>query len=180
LLDAAQAVLLAKGMHDTTMADVAVAAGLGKGTIYLYFESKQALLGALRRRYVDQIATELRASQTKADSASDEIAGLVRALITEGSRRPDLHHLLFHAAGIEEEEDAFVPVAAIFAEVVVRGRFDVSDTSLATHFVLGGAHAALVAAAHGAPAKRRRIIDEAIVFSLRALGAERAGRGAHT
>ena len=179
MLDAAQDVLLAKGIHDTTMADIAVAAGLGKGTVYLYFESKQALLAALRRRYVEQIATELRASQTKADSAADEIARLVRALITEGTRRPDLHHLLFHAAGIEEK-DAFAPVTAIFAEVVARGQFDVSDTNLATQFVLGGAHAALVAAAHGAPAKRRRIIDEATVLSLRALGVGRAGRGAHT
>jgi AcrR family transcriptional regulator len=41
-----------KGFHETTMEEVANAAGVAKGTIYLYFESKEHLLLALKRDFM--------------------------------------------------------------------------------------------------------------------------------
>ena len=46
LLRAATGVFVAQGYRRTQMADVAAAAGLSKGTVYLAFESKQALFHA--------------------------------------------------------------------------------------------------------------------------------------
>lgn len=46
LLEAATRVFIAQGYRRTQMADVAAAAGLAKGTVYLAFESKQALFHA--------------------------------------------------------------------------------------------------------------------------------------
>ena len=54
LLDAAATVFLDRGLAEATMADVAEAAGVAKGTVYLYFDSKSALLTALRARYTSQ------------------------------------------------------------------------------------------------------------------------------
>ena len=43
ILDAAMHVYAQKGYHAATIADVAEAAGLGKGTLYLYFKNKEAI-----------------------------------------------------------------------------------------------------------------------------------------
>jgi len=54
ILDAAEKVYVAQGSRDISMADVAVAAGLAKGTMYLYFPSKEELLLALHESHSDR------------------------------------------------------------------------------------------------------------------------------
>ncbi len=65
ILEAALAVFAQKGFAATRLDDVAVKAGITKGTIYLYFDSKQALFEALARQSVgaqiEQIKTQLAA-----------------------------------------------------------------------------------------------------------------------
>src|SRR5437773_4529805 len=49
ILEAAKRVFAKKGFHDATVDDVANAAGLAKGTVYLYYRSKQDVyLAALK------------------------------------------------------------------------------------------------------------------------------------
>jgi AcrR family transcriptional regulator len=55
ILDAAVRVFAEKGIPRTTVSDIAGAAGVAKGTFYLYFNSKEELLGALKERFVDEI-----------------------------------------------------------------------------------------------------------------------------
>jgi AcrR family transcriptional regulator len=52
ILDAALACFAEKGFAGTRMDDVAARAGITKGTIYLYFESKEALFKALARQSI--------------------------------------------------------------------------------------------------------------------------------
>lgn len=51
ILDAAMRVFADKGYHVATIADVAEAAGLGKGTLYLYFKNKEALATTMVERH---------------------------------------------------------------------------------------------------------------------------------
>jgi TetR/AcrR family transcriptional regulator, transcriptional repressor for nem operon len=168
VLDAAERVLLSRGLRDTTMADVAETAGLGKGTLYLYFNSKDELLAGLRHRYIEQIEADLLAAVAKSASSTDQLAALVHGLLAAAARQADLQHLLFHEAGFSEV-DAFAPVRAAFATVITGDAFDVPDPQLATDFVLGGVHAALVTAVHGTPAHRRRVADEVSRLVVRTL-----------
>ncbi len=55
LLAAARTVFRAKGISIATVSDVTEEAGVAKGTFYLYFDSKEALLGALKERFVDDL-----------------------------------------------------------------------------------------------------------------------------
>jgi AcrR family transcriptional regulator len=55
ILEAALRVFVDKGIPSTTVADITAAAGVAKGTFYLYFDSKEALLGALKERFVDEL-----------------------------------------------------------------------------------------------------------------------------
>jgi AcrR family transcriptional regulator len=55
LLAAARRVFAEKGLPNATISDVTEAAGVAKGTFYLHFDSKEALLGALKQRFVDDL-----------------------------------------------------------------------------------------------------------------------------
>lgn len=56
VLDAALALFIEKGFAATRVEDIAKRAGLSKGTVYLYFASKEALLEGLVRRAILPIA----------------------------------------------------------------------------------------------------------------------------
>ena len=58
ILDAAN-LLFAQRQTPANVADVAVAAGLAKGTVYLYFQSKEEIYLALHLRHVEHFFTRL-------------------------------------------------------------------------------------------------------------------------
>lgn len=53
ILDAAEKVFFSKGLHNATMDEVAEAAELSKGTVYLYFKNKEDLFYAINSRGAD-------------------------------------------------------------------------------------------------------------------------------
>jgi AcrR family transcriptional regulator len=55
LMDAAVRVFHDKGLAKATISDVTDEASVAKGTFYLYFDSKEHLLGALKERFVDEL-----------------------------------------------------------------------------------------------------------------------------
>lgn len=59
IMDAAEKMLLAYPERIANMAEVADAARLAKGTVYLYFPCKEELLLALHERHVDNFSTAL-------------------------------------------------------------------------------------------------------------------------
>ena len=54
LLAAASRLFAARGMAAITVSDIADAAGVAKGTFYLYFDTKEDLLAALREQLVEE------------------------------------------------------------------------------------------------------------------------------
>ncbi|MGH7621033.1 MAG: TetR/AcrR family transcriptional regulator, partial [Gemmatimonadaceae bacterium] len=56
ILAAARRVFAARGFRGTTIADIAEEASIALGTIYLYFESKEAVFAALNQRFGELIA----------------------------------------------------------------------------------------------------------------------------
>ncbi len=55
LLDAAQRLFTRHGLAQTSVADIAAEAGVAKGSVYRYFESKEALLSALKDRFFERM-----------------------------------------------------------------------------------------------------------------------------
>lgn len=56
---AALALFAERGFHGTAMPDLAAVAGVGPGTIYRHFESKEALVNALYRKWKNQLSLEV-------------------------------------------------------------------------------------------------------------------------
>lgn len=76
ILEAALNLFSAKGFHETTMEEVAQAAAVAKGTVYLYFASKDHLLLALKQQFVQGLTdaiTDITADAIEQFSAGKEI-----------------------------------------------------------------------------------------------------------
>ncbi|HLN16187.1 MAG TPA: TetR/AcrR family transcriptional regulator [Acidimicrobiales bacterium] len=176
LLGAAEAVMVTKGFDATSVADVAAAAGLAKGTVYLHFGSKAELLAALRARYLQQFGGALEESQRRAGARDParRLACFVEELFAFSTSHVALHHVLFHEAGFSEE-DAFVGarrlLGAIVDEGVAAGQFRVPEAGVAAAFVLHGVHGVLVEALHSPSMDAERAKQVAVAIALRAVGA---------
>ncbi len=84
ILDAAEGVYLAQGGRDLNMAEVAAAAGLAKGTLYLYFPGKEELLLALHERHAEGYFHALGALLADPSPVTiDQILALVRKHMVE-------------------------------------------------------------------------------------------------
>jgi TetR/AcrR family transcriptional repressor of nem operon len=176
ILDAAARVLVERGLAATTMAEVAEAASVAKGTVYLYFESKAELLAGLRARYFEEFASMLGgppAARGPEPRTADRVERLVAASYDFALANHQLHHVLFHEAGYAEE-DTFARARTVLAELIetgqAAGELDVADPALATDFLLLGLHGVLVGATHRPRAERERLVAGVTELTCRALG----------
>lgn len=88
ILAAAKRVFARKGFHATTIADIAKAANISYGSIYWYFDSKEALFHALmdneeealRDRIASAAAKALSADGRRMDADQDDVAPLREAV----------------------------------------------------------------------------------------------------
>jgi AcrR family transcriptional regulator len=94
VLDAALACFLAKGYASTTIADIRKASGATTGSIYHFFEGKEALAAALFQRAVLGWAAASAPSSGDATSAEFEIRASVTSLVAWGEKQPDLFRFM--------------------------------------------------------------------------------------
>jgi TetR/AcrR family transcriptional regulator, transcriptional repressor for nem operon len=181
ILDAAEQVLVERGLATATMAEVAEAAAVAKGTVYLYFESKAELLAGLRARYFERFADRLGDSPGRDRGpavTAARVERLVAASYDFALANHALHHVLFHEAGFGEA-DAFARVRVVMAELVEAGRasgeIEVADPGLATEFLLHGLHGVLVAAIHHPRTQGRREVAGVTELICQALGVRTPG-----
>ena len=75
ILDAALQIYADGGVHAASLEKVAAAAGIGKGTLYYYFTSKEALALAIAERHFERLEAEL-TEVTKASSPQELVDAL--------------------------------------------------------------------------------------------------------
>jgi AcrR family transcriptional regulator len=93
ILQAAREVFKQNGYAKAHVAEIAQLAGVAKGTVYLYFESKQAMLDALCDRYQEMVADAL-LQATQNPDARTVIKEAVHAALAVAARERDLLELL--------------------------------------------------------------------------------------
>jgi AcrR family transcriptional regulator len=102
VLDAALELFIEKGFAATRVEDIAARAGLGKGTVYLYFPSKEAIIEGLVRRALLPIA--------------DTALGFVR--VYQGDPRTVISLVLRMLAGKLHDPKVVAIPKLVFREVV--------------------------------------------------------------
>lgn len=88
ILDAAVRVFAKKGFHATRVSEVAKAAGVADGTIYLYFKSKDQLLVSLFEDRVERLLTFLQTELPATAGASGKLRRIIELQLglLEGER----------------------------------------------------------------------------------------------
>ncbi|MCH0538164.1 TetR/AcrR family transcriptional regulator [Streptomyces sp. MUM 203J] len=140
ILDATAALLLEDGYEALTVSKVAARAGVAKGTVYLYFDSKQELLAALQGEMWDRMLQRPAALLKEPDLTwTERLDGLVAAWIAAEQDHHELYHRLFHehggATGEEPMTAARDLLVTLLEEGHAAGEFDVADPRLTADFL---------------------------------------------
>ena len=105
--EAALQVFADKGYHNTSVTDLVAAAGVARGTFYLYFESKESLFLEL----LDDLVAELRSGIKGVDPGSEagvraQLPGVIGRVLHTVSANRALTRILFREAiGLDAEVD---------------------------------------------------------------------------
>jgi AcrR family transcriptional regulator len=94
LLEAGRGRFIARGLAKTTVAELARDAAIGKGTFYLFFESKEALFLEIQEREEEMFKARLFAEQEEAPSGAQAVGAVLRAAAQRLDRHPFLALLL--------------------------------------------------------------------------------------
>jgi len=153
ILDSARELVLAHGVHKVTVSEIARAAGVGKGTVYLYWPAKEDLILGLFARELLTFLDEIIARIT-ADPADVLPRRLAPLLIRTGLRLPlarrvqsdaDLLRLLTQQAGDRELFTRTTPSAMCETVMPIHHRHGLirhdrplSDLTYVAHAVLTG------------------------------------------
>jgi TetR/AcrR family fatty acid metabolism transcriptional regulator len=128
ILDAAIKMFAERGFHTATVAEIARAAGVADGTIYLYFKSKEDLLLRLFDEKMTELTAEARTEVDGQRTAPEKLRAFIQLHLSLVERNPDLASVLivelrqsaqFLRAADRNKLAAYVDV---IAEVVTAGQ----------------------------------------------------------
>lgn len=194
ILHAAVAVFGEQGINGAKLEDIAARAGVSKGTIYLYFESKEELFREVVRQILVPRVAEAERLVTAEKSASAQIeqylrsswrhfdhpeaAGWIRLVLNELHKHPDL--LQFYYDEVVKKSNALL--GEVVQRGIERGEIRAMDPISAVRLIKSMLlmHVMWV----DMPAyklkegsrSREQVIDEIVAFSLAALRPDGATR----
>jgi len=104
---AALKVFSTKGYHKSTMSEIAMEAGFGKGTLYWYWKSKEDLYFTLVKESHDEFMGVLREASERDGNAMEKLLWLGREVVDLHYRNRDYTKLSWKMRA--EESEAFSP-----------------------------------------------------------------------
>lgn len=142
-----------KGLAATRMEEVAQLAGVSKGTLYLYYPSKDDLFKAVVRAYLTQVITEGSDITDQFEGATAELlhllartwlsrvgnskaAGLMRLILTEAKHFPDLAQFYMD----EVVRPAHAMLSRAVQRGIDRGEFRTMDINSVVQALIAPAH----------------------------------------
>ena len=151
ILAAARKLLEQRGPEAMTMEEIAAAAGVAKGTLYLYFQSKDDLILGLITRVGENIIRDVEASLEAPGTPPEKLIRMVTVLLeylnrerllfpmyarelSRGEREPREG---FRRPYLELEEQFVSLVTRLFAEGMAAGYFIPANPRLLTFLIRG-------------------------------------------
>lgn len=176
LLDAAEELFVEKGIAATTIEEITSRAGVGKGSFYLHYKSKDDLVAALQDRFSDRLAGELAAAAAAKADWGAKLDALVGAFHATYTRQVELHDVLYyHAPLLDREPSSEIAHARdvirdVLAAGADAGAYRVDAVDLTALLVYSAVHGAFEAAPNGRRPPRAAIIRAARQLVRRAAG----------
>jgi AcrR family transcriptional regulator len=103
ILDAAQRLFYARGVHEVGMDALIAEVGLGKATVYRLYPTKNELIAAYLGRLRDEILAAVDADIAESRSPSEAVLRILDAVEAD-VRRPDFRGCPFNNASIEFDD----------------------------------------------------------------------------
>ncbi|GAA3378508.1 hypothetical protein GCM10020367_58290 [Streptomyces sannanensis] len=124
ILRAGREVFGATGFSDATIADITAAAGMGKGSFYMYFETKEHVLAALWEEYVNAFHDTTQETLAQGQAWWPTMDALLERLIEHAVENAELHRLVYgsaNARALELCKESNARVIDLICEFVRRG-----------------------------------------------------------
>lgn len=126
IMDVAESLFVSKGYEKTTVNDILNGVGIGKGTFYHYFQSKEEVMNAVIIRMVNKIKQIARAIAEKPDLSADQ---KFHQILTAMNMRDDknaelikeLHHMDSGAMHQKSITESILAVSPILSDVIKQG-----------------------------------------------------------
>ncbi len=138
ILDAAEKVFFSKGLHSATMDEVAEEAELSKGTVYLYFNSKEELFFAINMRGAEILRNLFNEAFENHETGRDKLMAIGQAYFYFASQYENYFNaMMYHHAHIadcstcpnEMYKDQDKDIIMLVARAIETGQQDGSVTT---------------------------------------------------
>jgi AcrR family transcriptional regulator len=157
ILDAALACFVGRGFHGTAIPEIAERAGIAAGTIYHYFDSKEALVNALFRHWKGVVARRVLAAFPQGAPPREQFAAIWREIVDFALAHPDAFAFLeyhHHASYLDAESRAVDGNLKEFGAAMVKraqqaGVLKPHDPALLMELVFGAFNGMMRAHAEG-------------------------------
>jgi AcrR family transcriptional regulator len=160
IMNAALRLFLKRGVRVTTIEEITAGADVAKGTFYLYFSSKEDVLGALAERFAREL---LRKITTAVDALpardwTGRLAAWARAAVAAYLDSMRLHDVAFYGGRPQPREGLMdnIVIDHLFGLLrggVEAGAWVIEDPLGMAVFLFGGLHSAVE------DAGRKRVVD---------------------
>jgi AcrR family transcriptional regulator len=129
IMDAAFAVFSRLGFERASMDDIAKEAGVSKGALYLYYKSKDAIIGKLLQIFFDQALKQIHTITAGEGSVTTQLLNLTRQLAREMDRMAAMQPITLqfyaiaarHADVRQRLRVYFAEYRTVMEEVIRRG-----------------------------------------------------------
>jgi AcrR family transcriptional regulator len=123
ILSAALELFSEKGFHGTAVPEIAQKAGVAAGTIYRYFESKEAMVNAVYQRHKGMLLASVLDDFPHGGEARVQIHHFISKVLSFAKKHPQAfkflelhHHAPYLDAGSREVEQNVISMANAFVE----------------------------------------------------------------
>lgn len=179
LLDAGEALVLRKGIAGTSIDDIVAAADVAKGTFYLYFAGKEALIEALRQRFGERFGARIATARAQRDPA--DWSGQLAAWLEGGVRgyldQVELHDVLFHTPDflprqrrVDGHMEPVRGLVELLRDGAAAGAWAVEDPEMTAVLLFYAFHGGVDHAIAGGRTDVAALVAELQTFVRRALG----------
>ena len=129
ILEAARKVFAKKGFHEAKVEDIADAAGVAKGTVYLYYDSKRDIYFAALKFGIAQMYSLLLDELKKVSTPEEKLKALIAAKLAYFDENRDFFKIYYselgnipttHPGGIDNEFKALYQEQARLVEAILK------------------------------------------------------------